>query len=140
MADTLTTEQRSALMALVRGKNTKPEMIVRRLLHGMGYRYRLHARELPGKPDLVFRRRRLAIFVHGCFWHYHPDPNCPLARLPKSRLDFWQPKLEGNRARDRSTMDRLLSTGWRVGVVWECQLRDMEQVENELERLLGEQP
>lgn len=138
MADTLSPEQRSALMARVRGKNTEPEMIVRRMLHRMGYRYRLHAKELPGKPDLVFRKRRLAIFVHGCFWHYHPDPNCPLARLPKSRLDFWRPKLEGNRARDSSNLDRLLSTGWRVKVVWECELRDIEQVENELRDLLKE--
>ena len=98
--DTLSKAQRSERMSRVRGKDTKPELLVRRLVHGMGYRYRLHRRDLPGTPDLVFPGRRKVIFVHGCFWHRHPDPACKLARLPKSRTDFWLPKLEGNRARD----------------------------------------
>jgi len=123
-------------MGRVRGRDTKPEMIVRRLLHAMGFRYRLHAKDLPGRPDIVFRRRRAAIFVHGCFWHRHPDPACPLARLPKSRLDFWLPKLEGNRARDVASIERLKAAGWRVLLVWECQLKDREQLGNELRRFV----
>ncbi len=125
-------------MALVKGRDTKPEMIVRRMLHTMGYRYRLQAKDLPGKPDIVFRSRRKAIFVHGCFWHRHPDPNCKLARLPKSRLDFWQPKLEANAARDRATVERLEEIGWKVLIVWECELREREQLGNKLIRFIGE--
>lgn len=123
-------------MSGIRGKNTQPEMLVRRLLHAMGYRYRLHARELPGKPDIVFRRRRIAIFVHGCFWHRHPDPECRLARMPKSRVDFWQPKLEGNRMRDEANVAALEAMGWKVLLVWECQLRDREQLGNMLWRFI----
>lgn len=123
-------------MSGIRGKNTQPEMLVRRLLHAMGYRYRLHARELPGRPDIVFRSRRLAIFVHGCFWHRHPDPGCRLARMPKSRVDFWQPKLEGNRVRDEANVTALERMGWKVLLVWECQLRDREQLGNVLRRFI----
>ena len=123
-------------MARVRGRDTKPEMVVRRLLHSMGYRYRLHAKELPGSPDIVFWRRRLVIFVHGCFWHRHPDPQCPLARLPKSRLDFWLPKLECNRARDVANIEQLHAMGWKVLLVWECRLKDREQLKNELRRFV----
>lgn len=111
-------------------------MLVRRLLHGMGYRYRLHAKDLPGKPDIVFQGRKAAIFVHGCFWHRHPDPTCKLARMPKSRLDFWEPKLEGNRARDIANVERLEALGWRVLLVWECEMRDTEQVGNKLRRFI----
>src|SRR3954452_1421546 len=100
MADTLSSAARSARMAKVRGRDSKPEMLVRRMVHAMGFRYRLHDRRLPGAPDLVFPGRRKAIFVHGCFWHRHPDIHCKLARMPKSRLDFWGPKLQGNRERD----------------------------------------
>ena len=136
VADIVDPETRSRMMSGIRGKNTKPEMIVRRLLHAMGYRYRLHARELPGKPDIVFRRRRLAIFVHGCFWHRHSDPVCKLARMPKSRVDFWEPKLEGNRARDEANVAALEGMGWKVLLVWECQLRDSEQLGNTLRRFI----
>lgn len=118
--DTMTPGERSHRMSLVRSTGTKPEMIVRRLLHAMGYRYRLHARDLPGRPDIVFRRIRKAIFVHGCFWHRHA--RCPLARLPKSRLDFWLPKLEGNRLRDHRSLRALRKMGWKVLIVWECQV------------------
>jgi DNA mismatch endonuclease (patch repair protein) len=111
-------------MSLVRGKDTKPELRVRRFLHAAGLRYRLHDARLPGRPDLVFRSRRVVVFVHGCFWHRHPDPACKLARLPKSRLDFWRPKLEGNADRDRRKIAALEADGWRVIVVWECQTRD----------------
>ena len=100
MVDTLAPLERSRRMAAIRGKNTKPELLVRRLVHRLGYRFRIHRTDLPGKPDMVFPAKRAVIFVHGCFWHRHPDPLCPLARLPKSRLNFWTPKLDGNRRRD----------------------------------------
>jgi DNA mismatch endonuclease (patch repair protein) len=108
----------------------KPERAVRSLVHRLGYRFRLHAKDLPGKPDLVFRSRKKAIFVHGCFWHRHP--NCGLARLPKSRLDFWMPKLEGNRKRDLRTQAVLRRSGWQVLIVWECQI----QKESSLSRMI----
>jgi len=136
MADTLTPSARSERMGRVRGRDTKPEMVVRRLIHGMGYRYRLQARDLPGRPDIVFRKRKKAIFVHGCFWHRHPDPACKLARLPKTRLDFWLPKLEGNRRRDIANVERLEALGWQVLLVWECELRDREQLRNVLRRFI----
>jgi DNA mismatch endonuclease (patch repair protein) len=108
-------------MALVRGKNTKPEIAVRRLVHALGYRFRLHRRDLPGAPDLVFPGRRKVIFVHGCFWHQHDDPSCWRSRLPKTRQEFWVPKLAGNAARDRRNLAALGAAGWKTMVVWECQ-------------------
>src|SRR5690349_14096359 len=114
--DNLTKEQRSERMSLVRSKDTKPEIIVRRIIHGMGFRYRLHVRHLPGCPDLVFPSRRKVIFVHGCFWHQH---ECSMGqRMPKSRLDFWKPKLIGNKKRDAETIAKLKSLGWKVLQVW----------------------
>jgi DNA mismatch endonuclease (patch repair protein) len=107
-------------MSLVKARDTKPERLVRKLLSEMGYRYRLHARNLPGKPDIVFRSRRKIIFVHGCFWHRHAD--CPLARVPKTRKRFWLDKLEGNRLRDGRVRAALRREGWSVATVWECQL------------------
>jgi len=130
--DTLTREQRSERMSRIRGADTKPEMAVRRLVHAMGYRYRLHRGDLPGRPDMVFARRRKVIFVHGCFWHRHPAPNCPLARLPKSRLDFWRPKLEANRERDLRNEEELRAQGWDALVIWECQLRQRARLEEEI--------
>jgi DNA mismatch endonuclease (patch repair protein) len=123
-------------MARVRGRDTKPEIEVRRLLHRMGYRYRLHRGHLPGKPDVVFGKRKKVIFVHGCFWHRHPDPACRLARLPKSRLDFWKPKLEANAERDVQNQEALKRLGWTVLVVWECELGDSEHLENILRQFL----
>lgn len=122
--------ERSAQMARVRGRDTKPEIRVRRALHAAGLRYRLHAKGLPGRPDLILPSRRIAVFVHGCFWHRHPDPECKLARLPKSRLDFWLPKLEGNRARDERNKAALEALGWKVIEIWECQTKpaDLEKV------------
>jgi DNA mismatch endonuclease (patch repair protein) len=134
MADVLTPEERSAVMSRVKGKDTKPEMTVRRLIHGMGYRYRLHRRDLPGTPDLTFASRRKVIFVHGCFWHRHDG--CPLARMPKSRLDFWRPKLEGNKKRDERNIQELRSAGWQVLVIWECQLKDMGELEKMIRSFL----
>lgn len=123
---TETSPERSAQMARVRGRDTKPEMRVRRALHAAGLRYRLHAKALPGRPDLILPGRRVVVFVHGCFWHRHPDPDCKLARLPKSRLDFWLPKLEGNRARDERVKAELEELGWNVIEIWECQIKDDE--------------
>lgn len=134
--DTLSPAQRSARMARVRSENSRTEIAVRRLLHRMGYRFRLHRRNLPGSPDIVLPGRRKAIFVHGCFWHRHPDPDCALARLPKSRLDFWLPKLERNRERDLEQQARLADLGWRFLIVWECELRHVEQLENKLLKFL----
>ncbi|RVI62684.1 very short patch repair endonuclease [Sinorhizobium meliloti] len=116
-----TDKARSAQMALIKARDTKPELKVRRAIHAAGLRYRLHAKDLPGRPDLVFRSRRIAVFVHGCFWHQHPDPSCKLARMPKSKLEFWRPKLEGNRQRDLRTRGELEARGWSVLEVWECQ-------------------
>jgi DNA mismatch endonuclease (patch repair protein) len=137
MPDTLKPRERSERMSRVRSANTKPEMFVRRLVHGMGYRYRLHQRDLPGTPDLVFPSRRKVVFVHGCFWHRHPDPECPLARLPKSRLDFWLPKLEGNRKRDERNQAKLRSMGWDLMVIWECQLKHKNTLRQRIGRFLG---
>ncbi len=135
--DTLTPEERSHRMSLVRDRDTKPEMRVRRLVHRLGYRYRLHRRDLPGTPDLVFGPKRKIIFVHGCFWHRHPDPNCPFARVPKSKLDFWLPKLEGNRARDARNNEELSQMGWDVLEVWECQTKNMIELEKKIREFLG---
>ena len=130
--DTLQPAERSRRMSLIRSKDTAPEMLVRRIVHGMGYRYRLHRRDLPGSPDLTFPAHRKVIFVHGCYWHRHNDPTCKLARLPKSRLDFWLPKLERNRARDRENQERLATLGWDVLVVWECGMKDRTKLESTL--------
>jgi DNA mismatch endonuclease, patch repair protein len=108
-------------MSAIRSKNSKPELTVRRLVHGMGFRYRLHRRDLPGKPDLVFGPRRKVIFIHGCFWHQHPDPACLDGRLPKSRTEYWHAKLAKNVERDRLHCEALENSGWRVMTIWECE-------------------
>ena len=136
MTDTLTKEQRSARMARVRGKDTGPEMTVRRMVHHLGFRYRLHGKNLPGRPDLVFRSKKKVIFVHGCFWHRHTDSECKLARLPKSRLGFWLPKLEANRERDNRNRRLLSADGWGILVVWECELSDLRKVERRIKSFL----
>lgn len=131
--DTLTPRQRSERMARIKAKNTKPELAVRRLVHSMGFRYRLHARDLPGRPDLVFRSRRKVIFVHGCFWHQH---DCHLGRLPKSRLDFWRAKLDSNVQRDKKVEKELADLGWQVLIVWECELPNAVKLEEKIEDFL----
>ena len=125
------------MMAAVRSKNTKPEMLVRRLVHGMGYRYRLHRPDLPGKPDLVLSGRRKIIFIHGCFWHQHGKVVCKDSGIPKTRQEYWIPKLEGNRKRDRRAAGLLRREGWDVLVVWECELRDVEKIERKIKKFLG---
>lgn len=122
-------------MARVRGKNTQPEMIVRKLVFAAGYRYRLHVRNLPGSPDLVFPSRKKVIFVHGCFWHRHD--NCNRSRMPKSRVEFWSEKLNGNKARDERDFAALTQDGWQVHIVWECELDDREVLEEKLRGFLG---
>lgn len=121
-------------MAAVKGKDTTPEMVVRRLIWRLGYRYRLHARSVPGCPDLLFRSQRKAIFVHGCFWHRH---SCSNGRsMPVSRVAYWQQKFDHNRARDRKNRRRLARMGWRVLVIWECQTREPHSLELRLKRFL----
>ena len=130
----LTEAERSKQMGLVRAKNTKPELLVRRLVHRLGYRFRLHRRDLPGKPDLVFPARRKIIFVHGCFWHGH---ECRLGRRrPKSRLDYWIPKISRNNQRDQKTLRKLRGMRWKCLVLWECQLRDVEKLTIQITRFL----
>lgn len=117
--DIMSPEARSALMAKIRGTDTRPELIVRRLLHKLGYRYRLHAKKLPGRPDIIFPGRRAAIFVHGCFWHRH---NCIYAYTPKSRSEFWLRKFARNVERDAENQRQLDSAGWRILILWECEI------------------
>jgi len=119
--DVFTPEKRSEVMSLVKSKNTKPELVVRSLLHRMGYRFRLHRKDLPGNPDIVLPKHRTAILVHGCFWHQHPG--CKKATLPKQNVEFWTEKLEGNVRRDEEAQRRLRIAGWRVLVIWECEVK-----------------
>lgn len=133
--DRLSPLARSALMARVGPKDTTPELAVRRLLHRLGYRFRLHRRELPGSPDLVFQGRRKAIFIHGCFWHRHPG--CKAASTPKTRADFWVRKFEDNIARDARNTAALEADGWRVAVVWSCETRNVETLTIKLSAFLG---
>jgi DNA mismatch endonuclease (patch repair protein) len=123
-------------MALIRGKNTKPELLVRKIARSCGYKFRLHVPDLPGKPDIVFPKERKVIFVHGCFWHRHPQPSCALARLPKSKLHFWLPKLTANRRRDLRNIARLRRERWSVSVIWECQLTNPISLERRIKGFL----
>ncbi len=123
-------------MSRVRGRDTKPEMVVRRLIHGFGYRYRLHGKNIPGRPDLVFASARKVIFVHGCFWHRHGDSACKRARLPKSRLDFWLPKLTSNADRDIRNQAKLEELGWRWLVIWECEINNRAHLEAKIRMFL----
>lgn len=132
--DRLTPERRSWLMSRVRSKNTKPELTVRRLVFGMGYRYRLHSKNLPGKPDLVFPARRKAILVHGCFWHGHEG--CRLSRTPKSNADFWLAKIVSNRERDARIITELNALNWAVLTVWQCELKDPEAIAAKIHEFL----
>lgn len=123
-------------MTAIRSAGTKPEMIVRRLAHKLGYRFRLHRKNLPGKPDLVFVSRRKIIFVHGCFWHLHPKATCHDARVPQSNTAYWQPKLERNVTRDQRNSRDLVRLGWKVLVVWECDTCDLHRLGKQLYRFL----
>jgi DNA mismatch endonuclease (patch repair protein) len=134
MVDNRTQTSRSALMGRIGSKNTAPELIVRRLLHSLGYRFRLHRKDLPGTPDIVLPGRRKAIFVHGCFWHAH---SCRIGRPPKSRPEFWEPKLARNRARDEENSRNLEEAGWDVLTVWQCETKDKVALSELLEKFLG---
>lgn len=136
MSDTFSKAERSRIMSLVRSKDTRPELIVRRSVHAMGFRYRLHRRDLPGTPDLVFSSRRKVIFVSGCFWHGH---TCGRCRLPATRRDYWFAKIERNKSRDRRTIAALRRSGWRVLVVWECQTRDRKRLAARLVKFLRDE-
>ena len=134
--DPLTKEQRSRQMALVRDRNTRPELAVRRALSRLGFRYRLHPKNVPGRPDIVIRRFRAAIFVHGCFWHRHTG--CARTRVPKTRIDFWTRKFNKNIVRDRSVRSQLRHKGWRTLVIWECTSEHPRHLEARLSSFLRE--
>lgn len=132
--DRLSPERRSWLMSRIKGANTKPEIAVRSLLHRMGYRFRLHRRDLPGTPDIVLPGRNAVVFVNGCFWHGH---SCKRTKMPKSRTTYWIEKIEGNRQRDARKRRKLRVLGWKVVVVWECELKRPDQLANRLSRALN---
>lgn len=136
MADKLTKQRRSENMRRIRGRDTKPEMVVRRLVHSLGYRYRLQRRDLPGKPDLVFGPRRKVVFVHGCFWHQHDKAECLDGRLPKSNTGYWEPKLRRNVERDAEVQRRLESEGWQILVIWECEIRNLPALKARVQSFL----
>lgn len=127
---------RSRIMQQVKGKNTKPELLVRKALHALGYRFRIHRKDLAGRPDIVLPRYRTAIFVHGCFWHRHPG--CRKASTPKTRVEFWQDKFTANVARDERNVAALEADGWSVLTVWECETKAMDSLSERLEAALAE--
>ncbi|RWQ29894.1 DNA mismatch endonuclease Vsr [Mesorhizobium sp.] len=134
MIDRLSSERRSWLMSRVRGKNTSPEMAVRKTAHSLGYRFRLHRKDLPGSPDLVFPKLGAVVFVHGCFWHRHPG--CKKATWPKSRVEYWREKFESNVARDEVAIRDLEQLGWKVLVVWQCETVDSAALSQRLNAFL----
>lgn len=128
---------RSENMRRIKSKDTSPEMAVRRLAHSLGYRFRLHRKDLPGRPDMVFPGRKAVVFVHGCFWHQHPSATCSDSRLPKSRLEYWIPKLERNCLRDEKNVADLRQLGWKVLVVWDCETQDMDSLSRRITGFLA---
>lgn len=134
MVDHLNPSDRSRNMAAVRGRDTNPELIVRRIVHGLGFRFRLHRKALPGTPDIVLPRLQKIIFVHGCFWHRHPK--CHYASIPATRTEFWTEKLCANVERDKKSIHDLRQLGWRVMVVWQCELRDLFALRRRIEKFL----
>jgi len=132
MTDKVTTAKRSENMRRIKSKGTHPEMLVRKLLHKMGYRYRIHRKNLPGSPDIVFGGRRKVIFVHGCFWHCHDTDGCADSRTPKSNTGYWVPKLARNKERDARNLAALAETGWQSLVIWDCETRDAAELRSRL--------
>lgn len=136
MTDRLSSERRSWNMSRIKSQDTTPELAVRKVLYGMGYRYRLHSEAVPGKPDIVLKRFKAAIFVHGCFWHRHPG--CKFAYVPKSRVEFWTKKFESNVRRDETVKKQLSDLGWKSLTIWECETKNGEAIEHLLRGFLGE--
>jgi DNA mismatch endonuclease, patch repair protein len=134
VADIVSPARRSEMMGRIRGKGTRPELVVRSTAHRLGYRFRLHDRKLPGSPDLVFPGRKLALFVHGCFWHRHEG--CRSCYVPKSNIQFWREKFKNNVARDKRVRTRLEGMGWRVAILWECETADSDSLRTRLKELL----
>lgn len=132
MADNLTTQQRKYAMSRVRGQDTKPEKMVRSLLHRLGFRFRKNVKNLPGKPDIVLPKYRTVIFVNGCFWHGHV--NCKRATIPNTRREFWERKISSNISRDEMSIELLQQTGWRVMTIWQCQLRNQKESEETVQK------
>ena len=128
-------EQRSRNMSAIKSKNTKPEIAVRKLLHSMGYRFRLHRKDLPGSPDIVLPKYKTVIFVHGCFWHRHE--NCRYASIPKTRKEFWENKFKTNVKRDKEIQEKIKNIGWKYVVIWECEARNIESIEEKIKRFLN---
>ncbi len=137
MPDKISKERRSENMRRIRSKDMKPEMVVRSLSHRLGYRHRLHNKKLPGKPDLSYPGRKKVIFVHGCYWHQHGDPECKISRRPKSNLEYWGPKLDRNVRRDAENQAKLQELGWGYMVIWECQTGDTEELARRMREFLG---
>lgn len=126
--DIVSHEKRSEMMAGIRSKNTKPELLIRKALHALGFRYRLHSASIPGKPDMVLKKYNAVIFIHGCFWHGH---SCSLFKLPKTRTEFWKNKIDKNRERDDRVIQELKLSGWRIATIWECALRGKDRMDFE---------
>jgi DNA mismatch endonuclease (patch repair protein) len=135
VADKFTPEERSKVMSRIKGRDTKPEKVVRSLLHVLGYRFRLHRRDLPGKPDIVLPKYKKAIFVHGCFWHGHKS--CPRAARPTSNVEFWNKKLDSNLRRDAAVQEELIKLGWSFFIVWQCEMRDLAELTEKLKGFLS---
>lgn len=134
--DVVSPEKRSRMMAGIKGKNTKPEMVVRKLVHSMGFRFRLHRKDLPGSPDIVLPRLKKAIFVHGCFWHRHQG--CKFAYTPKSNTEFWLAKLDANMRRDTAALQALAALGWEILIVWECEVSNLPALTTKVNLFLSE--
>lgn len=130
--DIYSKQKRSEIMSLISGKNTKPEIVIRKIAHSLGYRFRLHKKDLPGKPDIVFPKYKKVIFVNGCFWHSHK--NCKRSKLPTTNAKFWKEKIEGNKKKDKSNYIRLKKLGWDYMVIWQCEIKDSnkEKIEKRL--------
>lgn len=127
-------EKRSAIMRSVKSKNTRPEIIVRQIIYSLGFRYRIHRKDLPGSPDIVFPGRKKAIFVHGCFWHWH---GCKRSRMPKTNSEYWEAKIQRNQERDKRNCTALADIGWQALIVWECELKDKSTLEKKLVQFIG---
>lgn len=136
MTDKLTPNKRSQNMRRIKSRNTSPELIVRKLTHRLGYRFRLHRKDLPGKPDIVFPSKKKVIFVHGCFWHQHLNKKCLDSRLPKSNQKYWVQKLERNKIRDKQAKINLTRLGWKYLIIWECEKINLENLKNKINKFL----